>query len=148
MPSQARAYIFHVVFPVWIGGMITVTLRQDPIPFFGAFHGDLLQGMISSWQTASLPLVRGVPGWLAFSLPDALWCYACVSLALVCWRDGPRFFRGFWLGVALILSLGFELGQGLQIIPGTFCAFDLLFSALAAALALLAAHLSQPGRAP
>jgi hypothetical protein len=147
MNSQTRAYIFHVVFPVWIGGMIYLSLRQDPIPFFGAFHGDLLQGMISSWQTAFLPLARSVPSWLAFSLPDALWCYACVSLALVCWRDGPRLFRVFWFGVALTLSLGFELGQGLQIVPGTFCGLDLVFSAAAAALALLATRHSQARRA-
>jgi len=143
MGKQARAYIFHVVFPIWVGGMIYLTLRQGPIPFFGG-----LQGRASFWQPAPLTVIRGLPGWFSTSLPDALWCYACVSLALVCWRDGPRFFRAFWLGVALTLSLGFELGQALQIIPGTFCALDVVFSLAAAALALSLAHLSRTRRAP
>ena len=128
MQSQARAYLFHVVLPIWIGGLIYLTLRQGPIPLFGALQDVLLQGKISFWQTAPLPVVRGLPRWFPYSLPDALWCYACVSLALVGWRDGPRVFRAFWLGVALTLSLGFELGQWLQIIPGTFCALDVVFS--------------------
>jgi hypothetical protein len=143
MHSQARAYIFHVVFPIWVGGMIYLTLRQGPISFFGG-----LLGRVPFWQPAPLTVIRGLPGWFSYSLPDALWCYACVSLALVCWRDGPRFFRAFWLGVALTLSLGFELGQALQIIPGTFCALDVVFSLAAAALALSLAHLARTRRAP
>ena len=147
MHSQARAYIFHVVLPVLIGGLIYLTLRQGPIPLFSPLQDVLLQGKIPFWQPALLPVVRGLPSWFSTSLPDALWCYACVSLALVCWRDGPRFFRAFWLGVALTLSLGFELGQALQIIPGTFCALDVVFSLAAAALALSLAHLSRTRRA-
>jgi hypothetical protein len=148
MHSQTRAYIFHVVLPIWAGGMIYFTLRQGPIPFLDVIKDNLLRGEGPFWQPAPLPVGRGLPSWFSTSLPDALWCYACVSLALICWRDGPRFFKAFWLGIALTLALGFELGQWLQIIPGTFCALDILFSVAAAALAILMARRSRTGREP
>ena len=148
MQSQARAYIFHVVLPVWVGGMIYLTLRQGPIPFLDTIKGNLLRGGAPFWQAAPLPGGRGLPSWFSTSLPDALWCYACVSLALICWRDGPRFFRALWLGIALTLALGFEPGQWLQIIPGTFCALDVVFSVAAAGLAILMVRRSQTRREP
>jgi hypothetical protein len=148
MQSQAWAYIFHVALPIWVGGMIYLTLRQGPIPFLDVIKDNLIWAESPFWQPAPLPVVRGLPNWFSTSLPDALWCYACVSLALICWRDGPRLFKALWLGIALTLALGFELGQGLQIIPGTFCTRDVVFSAAAAALAIMMACRSRTGREP
>jgi hypothetical protein len=83
-----------------------------------------------------MPVVGLFPRWVSYSLPDALWCYACISLIAIYWRGGPFIFKVLWLGVAIALSLGFEAGQFLNIVPGTFCPGDLGFSIAAIALAL------------
>ena len=148
MQSQAKAYIFHVVLPIWVGGVIYLILRQGPIPFVDVIRDSLFRGEGPFWQPVPLPLVHALPTWFSTSLPDALWCYACVSLALICWREGPRFFKAFWLGVALTLALGFELGQWLRIIPGTFCTLDITLSVVAASLAILVVRRSRTGSEP
>jgi hypothetical protein len=65
-----------------------------------------------------------------------LWAYACISLILIYWREGPFSYRAFWIGIAIVLALGFEVGQLLNIVPGTFCVYDLMFSIAAIGLAL------------
>ncbi len=95
-----------------------------------------LHDLISCLHQVSMPVAGVFPRWILGSLPDALWCYACVSFILICWKEGPFFFKVFWLSVAIALSLGFELGQLLHIIPGTFCPYDLVSSMAAIAVAL------------
>lgn len=143
-----QAYIFHVILPVAAGGVIYLTLRGGHLPVFDALANGLLHAEKAILWHRPLPGLPILPSWFSASLPDALWSYACVALALVCWRDGPRFLMVFWLGVAMALALGFELGQWLQIIPGTFCPLDAVFTLAAAGLALLLARPSRTGKEP
>jgi len=84
-----------------------------------------------------MPVAELFPRWFSYSLPDALWTYACISLILIYWREGPFFYKALWLGIAITLGVGFEVGQLLNIVPGTFCVSDLIFSIAAIGLALL-----------
>jgi hypothetical protein len=75
-----------------------------------------------------------LPRFVAGVLPDAAWSFAIAATLSIVWTDGPaptrsHLARGVWLGLGAALALGFEVGQGLGFIPGTFDLFDLLASA-------------------
>jgi len=136
MFSIKRVYITRVFLPVLWGGIIYCSLRDPNIAIFRLIDNSALYGFIIFLHRISMPVARLFPPWFSYSLPDALWCYACISLSLIYWRKGPVLFKAFWLSAAIIFSLGFEAGQLLNIVPGTFCAYDLLFSISAVVLAL------------
>ncbi len=136
MFSITKAYTTRVLLPVFLGAVIYCLLRDSSLIIFKLIKSSTVSGFMLSLQQISMPVSELFPRWFLYSLPDALWCYACVSLILIYWREGALFFKGFWLSVAITLSFGFEIGQLLNVVPGTFCAYDLLFSAAAIALAL------------
>lgn len=136
MLSTKKAYIIRVFLPVFLGGIIYCFLR-DPTDIVSQLTDNSpLHNLISRLNQVFMPVAGFFPRWFSYSLPDALWCYACISLILVYWRGGPLLFKAFWLSVAITLSLGFEVGQLLDLIPGTFCPGDLVFSMAAIAAAL------------
>lgn len=136
MFSINKTYIARVLLPVFLGAVIYCILRDPSLVIFRLINSSTLHNFILSLQQISMPVSEFFPRWFLYCLPDALWCYACVSLILIYWREGPLFFKVFWLSVAITLSLGFEVGQLLNIVPGTFCPGDLGFSIAAIALAL------------
>ena len=132
-----KAGIVRVVLPILFGGLIYCSLRDSKLALFQLIHSNTLDRLMLSLKGISSPIAGLAPEWFSHSLPDALWSYACVSFVLICWRGESSFCRGLWLCFAVILSLGFEVGQLLNLIPGTFCFHDFLFSIIAIALALL-----------
>ena len=131
-----RKYITHVFLPVFLGGVIYSLFRDTNLVIFRLIDNNLLNNLTLSLQQIFMPIAGIRLQWLWYSLPDALWCYAGISFVLICWKEGPLFFKVFWLFVATVLSLGFEVGQFLNMVPGTFCVYDLIFSISAIALAL------------
>ncbi|UCG99743.1 MAG: hypothetical protein JSU78_04700 [Deltaproteobacteria bacterium] len=136
MLSIKRVYIIRVFLPVFFGGVIYCLLRDPNLAIFKLINNNTLNNFILSLQRISMPVAELFPRWFSYSLPDALWTYACISLILIYWREGPFSYRAFWIGIAIVLSLGFEVGQLLNIVPGTFCVSDLVLSMAAIALAL------------
>ncbi len=68
-----------------------------------------------------------LPGWFIYSLPDALWMAAAILLILMIW-DFKLYTRSiFWLGLAFLSGLLFELLQAIHLLPGTFDVMDILF---------------------
>jgi hypothetical protein len=136
MLSTKKAYIIRVLLPVFLGGGIYCSLRDPNFVLLKLTNNNILHNLISSLHQISMPVAGFFPRWFSYSLPDALWCYACISLIAIYWRGGPFIFKVLWLGVAIALSLGFEVGQYWNMVPGTFCGGDLVFSVGAIALAL------------
>ena len=136
MSSINKAYIARVLLPVFLGAVIYCLLRDPSLIIFRLINSSTLHNFILFLQQLCMPVAELLPRWLPYSLPDGLWCYACVSLILIYWREGPLCFKAFWLSVAITLSLGFEVGQLLNFVPGSFCAYDLLLSIAAVAIAL------------
>jgi len=136
MLSTKKAYIIRVLLPVFLGGGIYCSLRDPNLVLLKLTSNNILHNLTSCLHQISMPVVGLFPRCFSYSLPDALWCYACISLIAIYWRGGPFIFKVLWLGVAIALSLGFEVGQFLNIVPGTFCPGDLGFSMAAIALAL------------
>jgi hypothetical protein len=78
-----------------------------------------------------------IPGWLVHSLPDALWMFAFCLLILVIWDFKLHKNGKFWIIVALLVGILFEVLQVVQITPGTFDWMDLFLITIAALLSLL-----------
>ena len=67
-----------------------------------------------------------LPSWFLYSLPDALWVFAFTNFMLAIWQDRFTFHSIFWILLAPTVGIFSELGQAVNIIPGTFDLTDLL----------------------
>jgi hypothetical protein len=145
MSKARKSYFLRVTLPILAGTVIYFLFRGTNLVMFELINSNALNTFLLSLHEMSKPVRAILPGWFLQSLPDALWCFACISFILIYWRGGPLFFKIFWLSAAVVLSLGFEVGQRLGIVPGTFCVHDLVFSIVAVALALFAEAFSRRG---
>jgi hypothetical protein len=73
-----------------------------------------------------------VLGWL----PDALWSFAIAQSVALVWAGGPRSARRAWHVAGFALAVGWELGQLIHLVPGTFDPWDLVASATAYLIAV------------
>ena len=111
----------HGGAPLLLGGGMYVLLRGWAIPGMGALEIGALA-----------PVRDRLPDVVLFSLPDALWIYALVSVLGALHHE--RGVRTGWLGAAVVVGVGWELGQLAGLIAGTFDPADLVLSLAAAAL--------------
>ena len=89
-----------------------------------------------------------LPGFVRFSLPDALWQYAFGATMLAMWRGERWHWRKTTFAVApVVLGAGIEIGQALGIVQGVFDPLDLVASVLAGIVAI-ALHGEIRTRAP
>jgi hypothetical protein len=143
MLHARKAYVLRVLVPLILGGMIYGFFRDPHLLALELIDDNALSSFIRDLQQASMPIVEVLPYWFSQSVPDALWCYACMSFILILWRESPPLYKHFWLCIAVILALGFEAGQFLKVVPGTFCVNDLLFSVVAILIALFSEVISK-----
>jgi fatty acid desaturase len=122
----------HVLAPLCVGALVYLLVRPR------ALLGDQWLAKLGASRPASSispDALAPVLGWL----PSALWTYALTAFVASVWagagvsRDRTR---RAWLGVALAIALGWELGQAAQLWPGTFSFGDLLASIVAFCAAL------------
>jgi hypothetical protein len=110
--------------------------------YLGARRGMRIHTWADAWAPSLVRLLRGasgtlpMPGWVRYSLPDALWQLAFCLVMLVIWQDAPRsrrrlFFCVFPAAAGALI----EIGQGLGVVQGVFDPMDLFLSLLAAAVA-------------
>jgi hypothetical protein len=121
-----------VVLPVVLGAGVYLLWRSTRLRVFRWVDDVAAGGALSSLRHA-VASVR-LPGWVLFSLPDALWVYAFTACMALIWRPRPGRQAVFWIAIAPVLALGAELGQLAGLVPGTFDAADFWLSALASAI--------------
>lgn len=127
--AVGRALLLRVALPLALGVMTYVgrptrpaALGSIPIAIFDPLHrtvGQIVQ---------RFPIIAGV-------LPDVAWAFSLGSLLRLIGRSEDRATRAAWLCAGAVLSVGYELAQIPQWVPGTFDRADLAGSALAYALA-------------
>ena len=122
-----------VVLPLLVGGIIYLAWRGTNLRMFGWANEigfghavALLRAELGGWRFV-------VPGYVIYSLPDALWTYSFARFHYVLYARGNC---AAWLAVAPAVALGSEVGQAVGIVPGTFDWRDLLLCSAAALLAL------------
>ena len=73
-------------------------------------------------------------GFMINQLPDGCWAYAFMSCILIIW---DRRINQFWIWLAFIIAVFFEVLQSLQFIAGTGDAWDIFTYFLATMLVLI-----------
>lgn len=117
--SILRNLIIHVIFPLLIG--LTLYALSGRLIF--PLNLLLRQPIDSTYR---------LPNLILFNLPDGLWSYAFMSFIILLWRNDS--YKNRWIIVVFMVSLGWELGQKIGFINGTFdwvdCLFILIFNVL------------------
>ena len=124
--------LFHVLIPMIIGGFIYIIFREKNLLMFNWFNFvgcenlvDFLRYNFSKYY---------IPNWLLFNYPDGIWIYSFVSFMLIIWNGVKSNTKFVWLAIAPILGISAEIGQYINIIPGTYDKFDLMFCLLGSLL--------------
>jgi len=73
-----------------------------------------------------------IPGWIIYSLPDALWMMALITLILFIWDFKLNVRSIPWIVSAILTGLTLEIFQGFHLIRGTFDINDLILIVIAA----------------
>ncbi|MBK8355374.1 MAG: hypothetical protein IPL13_08370 [Saprospiraceae bacterium] len=99
----------------------TIYLNQWLDQIVGDNFQQNLSAMISGFE---------IPGWIIYSLPDALWMMALITLILFIWDFKLNVRSIPWIVSAIITGIPFEIFQGFHLIRGTFDRNDLLYDYL------------------
>jgi hypothetical protein len=137
--TKLRYFALHVFGPTLIGGSIYTCWRRPTLLLFTWYRSVGLDSAIIVVRQSVSFVHHFLPGWILFSLPDALWVYAITAFMAGVWGDAKFSTLGrLWLFGGLVLAVGGELSQALGIISGTFDANDLLlcFAASVAAIVM------------
>ena len=117
--------------------MIYITFRTDTLLMFKWVHTIKINTIIIILRDIAQPLNSFFPQWFFYSLPDGLLIYSVVFFITIIWKNEDKRFFSFWLSIGLIISVGSEIGQFFNIVPGTFCWVDLIFYFLGTFTALI-----------
>jgi len=124
-----------VCLPLCVGGLIYLLWRAESLLMFGwvdAVGGTEALRAARLWAS---PAGAYLPDWVAYSIPDAVWVYACTTHFCAIWRRVRHVVAHAWRSIGWVLGFGGEVGQGLGFVPGTFDWVDLALVSAAAALA-------------
>ena len=133
--GRARAWLLHAVAPVLAGGLLYGLFRTERLLGWRWAEQAGLDGALRSVR--DLGAGWSVPEWVAFSLPDALWCYAFAWTVCRATATLPVRERVAWLALPVLLGPGAELGQLVGVVPGTFDVLDLVLCVVAVGLVLV-----------
>ena len=108
-----RQFIYHVLCPLFLGGLIYWAARPDVLAF-------------SDSDIQPFTWAKYLPDWLVFNVPDGLWSYSLLSFTFILWQNNRSSNAFFWLIVAFSLGIFLEIAQYKHFISGTFDWLDVL----------------------
>jgi hypothetical protein len=116
----------HFILPVAIGTLIYLLFRPVNLT---VFHWAERAGLYSFILKArDLFNIGGyMPERFVYSLPNGLWAYSFMFFISLIWGNTKSFGKTFFVSLVVALSVGSELGQLLNVVPGTFCLYDVFF---------------------
>lgn len=124
---MAKKIFLNFALPITLGTLIYLLFRDKNLL---VFHWANALGVYLP-ITEIRPLFAGMSNYLPpaiiYSLPNGLWAYSFMFFITNIWRDDHGITKSLFLSLVCMLSLGSELGQLVNIIPGTFCLNDLMF---------------------
>lgn len=125
------------ILPVILGGLIYLTYRTDTLIMFGWFNKMGLTDTIDFLRSNQYLQTLTIPSWIKFSLPDALWLFSFNYIILTVWNFNVNRQSAFWLILAPTIGVFSEIGQLVNIVPGTFDPVDLVLLILATLIPFL-----------
>ena len=129
--------LLHVVLPMLVGSLIYACWRDYTLPMFRWFELAGVGPVVQQLRIAATPMQAGLPAWVEYSLPDAIWVYALTAFMALVWKGTNFRVRAMWISAGLLLGAGSELGQLAGYVPGSFDASDFFLCVFAAGLALV-----------
>ncbi len=133
----AESIALHVLLPLLTGGLIYIGMRSHKMLMFEWFDLLHITPIVDLIRTFSTLLSVNLPGWLLFSLPDALWLYSLTVLLGLLWVNAPTQDRYFFMALGPLLGIGSEILQFWNVLPGTFDIQDLGLLLIASILAFM-----------
>lgn len=118
------------LLPLLIGGLIYILFRTESLLMFKWFTFINIANPIELLRETTIPTMDYFPSWFIYSFPDALWIFSYMSITLLIWRNEINKQNYFWIFIMPIISILSEVGQLLNIFPGTFDLIDLIFYVL------------------
>lgn len=71
-------------------------------------------------------LIKILPFWFIYSLPNALWFSSGIIAFDEVWENDFKT-KLFWISLFSLFAIGSEVGQAINLVPGTFDFQDLWF---------------------
>ncbi|NNF34632.1 MAG: hypothetical protein HKN68_11010 [Saprospiraceae bacterium] len=105
-----------IVFSLWLGVQFYVQPGNE-VP---------LIKKIAELFWIPIILLPDLPGFLNDSLSDGLWMMALGSTIIAIWDHTISYPFIIFYGISILVGLGFEFGQAVRIIQGTFDIYDCL----------------------
>jgi len=130
-----RQLLFGHILTLLIGGLIYIFFRTEKLIMFDWIEDYNIS--ILNIRTLTSEYYDKLPNWFLFSLPDGLWLFSYTSLILLIWRNKIDRENFIWIVIIPILIILSELGQLLNIVPGTFDLVDILLYSLGVILPIL-----------
>jgi len=118
-------FVFFIL-PISIGTLIYLLFRPVNITVFHWAETVGLYSFILKARTL-LDISYYLPEWFIYSLPNGLWAYSFMFFMSFIWGDVNSLGKTFFIVLVVALSVGSELGQMLNLVPGFFCLVDMFF---------------------
>lgn len=114
-----------------IGGLIYIGFRIDTLLMFRWFR----YLNISNWVDIYRNIVANIflPEFFVYSLPNGLWAFSFIMFVSIM-TTGK--IKNFLIIFCILITIGFEIFQNFEIVPGTFCLVDFLTNAFFVSLSL------------
>ena len=87
-------------------------------------------------------LIKILPFWFIYSLPNALWLSSGIIAFNEVWKNNFKT-KIFWISLFSLFAIGSELAQVINLVPGTFDFQDLWFMLVFGFLSVFYIKLSQ-----
>lgn len=139
--KKQSAIVVLTVLPLMIGGLIYLLWRPETLLMFvWADHLGVIDLVMLARVHAELYYL---PNWALYNLPNGTWAYAFTATMTYLWVEtyGPK--KLLYILMPFFLGVFFEIGQYLNVIPGTFCLGDIVAHLLGATLGYLLINLAQ-----
>ncbi len=125
------------ILPIILGGLIYLIYRTDTLIMFGWFKKIGLSDSVDFLRANQFLQKLTIPGWIKFSLPDALWLFSFNYILLALWNFKINRQSAFWLFIAPTIGIFSEIGQSIEVVPGTFDLVDLALLIIASLISFL-----------
>jgi hypothetical protein len=118
-----KLLFIHFILPISIGTLIYLAFRPVHLT---VFHWAETLGFYSLILKARTLFDIGylIPEWVIYSLPNGLWSYSFMFFISFIWGGEDVLEKIYFVVLVVALSVGSELGQLLNFIPGIFCLTD------------------------
>lgn len=128
---------FGSIISLIFGIAIYLLFRTSSLKVFGWLEILNIYFLNSDIRKFSIKYLEILPNWFLYSLPDGLWIFSYVCLMIYIWNFKLNSQSFFWIGTIPLIAIFSEIGQVINLIPGTFDFCDLLFYILGFSIPIL-----------